>query len=102
VFGARLRITSLRAVEGPGVELLEYLTPQTGRQMPGDSQVNDLWAWETHMVATDISAAFQALRDSKYFLASSGLVVLPDLRLGFQRGFLVRDPDGHINEIGGQ
>src|SRR5215472_16354055 len=27
VFGARLRITSLRAAEGPGVELLEYLAP---------------------------------------------------------------------------
>src|SRR5262245_43666051 len=27
VFDARLRITSLRSVEGPGIELLEYLTP---------------------------------------------------------------------------
>src|ERR1700758_3463187 len=41
VFGARLRITSLRAAEGPGVELLEYLAPRTGRPMPDDSQVND-------------------------------------------------------------
>jgi hypothetical protein len=30
-FGARLRITSLRAAQEPGVELLEYLTPRTGR-----------------------------------------------------------------------
>ena len=27
VFGARLRITSLRAASGPGVEFLEYLAP---------------------------------------------------------------------------
>ncbi len=29
VFGARLRITALRAARGPGVELLEYLAPRT-------------------------------------------------------------------------
>ena len=31
VFGARLRITALRADEGPGIELLEYLAPRDGR-----------------------------------------------------------------------
>ena len=31
VFGARLRITTLRARSGPGVELLEYLAPSDGR-----------------------------------------------------------------------
>jgi hypothetical protein len=102
VFGARLRITSLRAAEGPGVELLEYLAPRTGRPMPGDSQVDDLWAWQTDVVATDINAAFRALIDRKYPLASSGLVALPDTRLGFQSGFLVRDPDGHLLEISGR
>ena len=30
VFGARLRITALRAPVGPGIELLEYLSPATG------------------------------------------------------------------------
>src|SRR5262245_17083266 len=34
VFGARLRITTLRAPAGPGVELLEYLTPRDGRPAP--------------------------------------------------------------------
>jgi hypothetical protein len=29
VFGAHLRITALRSSGGPGVELLEYLTPRT-------------------------------------------------------------------------
>ena len=29
VFGARLRITALRAAAGPGIELLEYLAPAT-------------------------------------------------------------------------
>lgn len=30
VFGARLRITALRASSGPGIELLEYLSPRGG------------------------------------------------------------------------
>ena len=42
VFGARLRITTLRATKGPGIELLEYLTPRDGRPTPPDSRANDL------------------------------------------------------------
>jgi catechol 2,3-dioxygenase-like lactoylglutathione lyase family enzyme len=99
VFGARLRITSLRAAEGPGVELLEYLAPRTGRLMPDDSQTTDLWAWETTIVAADIIATAQILRDRKCLFVSSGLVTLTDVMLGFHSGFLVRDPDGHIIEI---
>jgi catechol 2,3-dioxygenase-like lactoylglutathione lyase family enzyme len=99
VFGARLRITSLRAAEGPGVELLEYLAPRTGRATPDNSEVNDIWAWETNLVTTDINAAAQSLRLRKCLFISSDLGTLPDSRLGFLRGFLIRDPDGHIVEI---
>jgi catechol 2,3-dioxygenase-like lactoylglutathione lyase family enzyme len=49
VFGARLRITSLRAPQGPGIELLEYLTPRDGRFLPPDSHSNDIWAWQTDL-----------------------------------------------------
>src|SRR5262249_40835810 len=34
VFGARLRITSLRASSGPGGKFLEYLAPRDGRPYP--------------------------------------------------------------------
>lgn len=47
VRGARLRITTLRADAGPGVELLEYLSPGPGRPMPQDAAANDLWHWHT-------------------------------------------------------
>ena len=30
MFGARLRITALRAHAGPGIEFLEYLAPRDG------------------------------------------------------------------------
>ena len=36
VFGARLRITSLRSATGPGIEFLEYLSPRDGRPIPAD------------------------------------------------------------------
>src|SRR5262249_6837776 len=36
VFGARLRITTLRVAKGPGIEFLEYLTPRDGRPTPTD------------------------------------------------------------------
>jgi len=49
VFGARLRITTLRAAAGPGVELLEYLAPRNGRPMPRDTRANDLWHWHVTM-----------------------------------------------------
>jgi catechol 2,3-dioxygenase-like lactoylglutathione lyase family enzyme len=45
VFGARLRITTLRAAKGPGIEFLEYLTPRDGRVMPADVRANDLMHW---------------------------------------------------------
>ena len=38
VFGARLRITSLRAASGPGVEFLEYLAPGDGRPYPSGGE----------------------------------------------------------------
>jgi catechol 2,3-dioxygenase-like lactoylglutathione lyase family enzyme len=48
VFGARLRITTLRAEGGgPGVELLEYLAPRDGRPYPADAKPNDLFHWQT-------------------------------------------------------
>lgn len=47
VFDARLRITTLRAETGPGVELLEYLSPHDGRTPPVDQRANDLWHTRT-------------------------------------------------------
>lgn len=99
VFGARLHITSLRASEGPGVELLEYLAPRSGRPMPDDSQASDAWAWETTIVVADIDATARVLHDRNFSFVSSGSVTLPDAGLDFRKGFLVRDPDGHVIEV---
>jgi catechol 2,3-dioxygenase-like lactoylglutathione lyase family enzyme len=89
VFGARLRITALRAARGPGVELLEYLAPRTGRPMPVDTQSNDDWHWQVNVTAA-IDAGDQAIRRGHYRYVSPGPVVLGDLT-----GLLIRDVDGH-------
>jgi len=99
VFGARLRITSLRSVEGPGIELLEYLTPSDGRNMPVDEQANDLVHHQTRLVTDDLEAALKALQEKHYPLVSSGIVALPKAEIGFHFALIVRDPDGHPIEL---
>ncbi len=92
VFGARLRITALRASSGPGVELLEYLAPRTGRPMPQDTRANDLWSWRIDMSA-DVNGADQAVRAGHFDYVSPGIVPAGDTlsRAALQ----IRDPDGH-------
>ena len=92
VFGARLRITALRAGSGPGIELLEYLTPRTGRPMPVDTRANDLWSWHVNLKA-DVDAADQAIRRRHFTYVSPGAV---SITFGKRStGLMVRDPDGH-------
>jgi catechol 2,3-dioxygenase-like lactoylglutathione lyase family enzyme len=94
VFGARLRITALRAASGPGVELLEYLAPGTGRPMPGDTLPNDLWYWQINMRTRDAQAAATAV-GRRARLLSSGVALTPRREFGPAAGLILRDPDGH-------
>ena len=99
VFGARLRITSLRAPVGPGVEFLEYLSPSDGRPMPADVRANDLVHWQTRLISGDSLSLIEAIRKNKGSLVSSGVVSLVDARLGFRQGMLARDPDRHAIQV---
>jgi len=91
VFGARLRITTLRGATGPGVELLEYPAPRDGRPMPADERANDLIHWQTTLFTSDLGSAARVLRAAS--------VSLSDTRLGYSRAFLARDPDGHVLQL---
>jgi catechol 2,3-dioxygenase-like lactoylglutathione lyase family enzyme len=91
VFGARLRITALRAAAGPGVELLEYLAPTDGRPYPLDEKANDLVHWQTIVGTTNADAAASALRLARVRFVSPGFVALGETG----KRMLVRDPDGH-------
>jgi catechol 2,3-dioxygenase-like lactoylglutathione lyase family enzyme len=95
VFGARLRITTLRAAAGPKIEFLEYLTPRDGRPAPPDARANDVAHWQTVLVAGDAARVARTLRSSACAPVSSDAVELRDRALGFSRGLLVRDPDAH-------
>jgi catechol 2,3-dioxygenase-like lactoylglutathione lyase family enzyme len=83
VFGAHLRITSLRNDGGPGVELLEYLAPRDGRSIPADQRPNDLSFWSVIIDGDAISAPIN----------------LPGRKLGFSRAAIITDPDGHHLEL---
>jgi catechol 2,3-dioxygenase-like lactoylglutathione lyase family enzyme len=100
VFGARLRITALRATSGPGIELLEYLAPRDGRPFPANERANDLVHRQTVIVTQDADAAARQLQESRTNFVSSGVVANQTEQLGFREAILVRDPDGHPVEVG--
>jgi catechol 2,3-dioxygenase-like lactoylglutathione lyase family enzyme len=86
VFGARLRITGLRAASGPGVELLEYLAPSDGRPAPLDTRATDLWHWQTTLAIAEPGAVLDAAR------GAGGELVSPSIVGG---AVMLRDADGH-------
>lgn len=88
VFGAHLAITALRAPEGPGVEFLEYLAPRGGRPIPADTVASDDWYWQINLRADDPDAFVPMLRSTR-----------TDGALGFARGVILKDPDGHASLI---
>lgn len=97
--GARLRITTLRAARGPGIELLEYLEPRDGRPVADDSKSNDIAHWQIQVTVPDVSIARRAAETGHGSLVSRGEISLSDGQLGFTRGVLLRDPDGHAMEL---
>jgi len=99
VAGARLHISGLKAAAGPGVEFLEYLTPRDGRPAPVDTRANDLWHWQTSLTTDSATITAQKLRQAKRRVVSPRIASLPEQSLGFAKGFLARDPDGHGLQI---
>jgi catechol 2,3-dioxygenase-like lactoylglutathione lyase family enzyme len=91
VEGASLRITGLRSPAGPGVELLEYLTPADGRPYPDDERPNDLVHWQT-------TVRVRALDQLRPRLDSADVrrVSRESRNNPAPGGILVRDPDGHV------
>ncbi len=92
--GAHLKITGLRGRSGPGIEFLEYLSPRDGRPRP-EPRADDLVDTETAVRVGDIGR----YRDEVSFAPGGGPRVADGTGLGFHRGFVVRDPDGHAVRI---
>jgi catechol 2,3-dioxygenase-like lactoylglutathione lyase family enzyme len=102
VFGARLRITSLHAQAGPGVEFLEYLAPRDGRPYPPEEKANDLVHWQTRFLGINAAQTEQDLRKFRSPFVSTGVVDLPSATHEYRKSIVVRDPDGHAVQIAEQ
>lgn len=70
-----LRITAVRAPEGPAIELLEYRPPRAERADLPKTPADGIVRWQTLLAATDARAAAA--------------------KLGIRRGLTAADPDGH-------
>lgn len=95
VEGAHLRITSLRAEKGPGIEFLEYVSPKDGRPAPLDAKSNDLFHWQTTMANRDPAALLGALHERGFKSVSSTLIRTTN-DVDSLQSVLVSDADGHI------
>jgi catechol 2,3-dioxygenase-like lactoylglutathione lyase family enzyme len=99
VFGARLRITSLRAEKGPGIEFLEYITPPGGRDIPADARASDLIFWRTDLGVDEIDKLAPKLKERSSRFVSKGAVTSSALPLESAHRLVVRDPDGHALQL---
>ena len=95
VRGAHLRITTLHSADGPSIELLEYLAPRNGRSAAVDARASDLAHWQTRLLVDDLGGMEEALEGTAAMRVSAGATDGFDSSLGFSRGILIRDPDGH-------
>jgi len=95
VFGARLRITQVRAGKGPGIEFLEYLAPRDGRPYPADERGSDIFHWQVRIISREGPTLVAGLR-----AARARFVMVPGTSPSFdQLPLRVRDPDGHVLQL---
>jgi catechol 2,3-dioxygenase-like lactoylglutathione lyase family enzyme len=99
VEGARLRITGLRSPAGPGIELLEYLSPTDGRPIPADQRPNDLAYWQTEVRVRSLDQLEAKLDSAGVVWVSRRPLLAADRNFGGARGVLIKDPDGHVVQI---
>src|SRR6266700_2163247 len=99
VFGARLRITALRAEKGPGIEFLEYISPPGGRALPENAKANDWIFWHTDLLADEINGLASRLHDRGTRFVSAPSVRLRGDSSDSPGRVMLRDPDGHALEL---
>jgi catechol 2,3-dioxygenase-like lactoylglutathione lyase family enzyme len=91
IAGVKVRISSLTAPKGLGIELLEYVEPHQGRPIPTDTRPNDLWCWQTTVMVEDAIDLHRSYANAKFQQPPAQQVSASQAALGL----LVQDPDGH-------
>jgi catechol 2,3-dioxygenase-like lactoylglutathione lyase family enzyme len=94
VEAASLHITGYRAANGPGIEFLQYINPGPGKIYPKDSRADDIWHWQTTLIADDAEQLYNKLKSGGYIFISKELVQQQTGGI-LTKSFIVRDPDGH-------
>ena len=87
---------------GSAIEPLEHLSPRDGRPYLADLRANDLTHWQTRLLSPSVDDVTGELRSTGVPFVSPGVVAVPGDALGFSRGGLARDPDGHAMQIVGR
>jgi catechol 2,3-dioxygenase-like lactoylglutathione lyase family enzyme len=91
VFNAHVVITSLRADSGIGIELLDYLTPTSGRSIPANLRPDDISCWQ---VPIDVKVL-----DSEKDEEDLRWTALSSTQFGDGNRAWITDPDGHLLEL---
>jgi catechol 2,3-dioxygenase-like lactoylglutathione lyase family enzyme len=95
VFGAHLRITSLRGPSGMGVEFLEYITPSDGRPAPANGGATDISHHETVLLVDNIAEVNATWAGAKNLPLSVKQIAGSEVLFHASQAELIRDPDGH-------
>jgi catechol 2,3-dioxygenase-like lactoylglutathione lyase family enzyme len=83
---AHVLIASLRVDSGMGIELLDYLTPASGRSIPADSRPDDIASWQTPLELASESSPLE--EDDAHWV-----------KLPAGHAAWIKDPDGHLLEL---
>jgi len=94
VEGASLHITGYRAVQGPGLEFLQYINPGPGKPYPADSRSDDIWHLQTTLIVNDAESLYHTFKLTNSKFVSKELVH-QHINGIHTKSFIIRDPDGH-------
>jgi catechol 2,3-dioxygenase-like lactoylglutathione lyase family enzyme len=95
-----VKISSLNASAGWGIELLEYIEPNDGRSMPIDTHTNDIWCCQTIIIITEnLTSKIQQLQTEQLTLIPTDVTLASESNIDIGQSFLIKDPDEHIIKL---
>jgi catechol 2,3-dioxygenase-like lactoylglutathione lyase family enzyme len=100
VFNANMRIVQLKLGEQV-IELTQYVSPPTGRNIPVWSNSNDAWFQHMAIVVGDMDAAYKILQDNNVRQISSHPITIPASNPGAAgiKAIKFHDPERHPLEL---